>query len=94
MAPTPSMVLQFVEQVDEKHSAGHQRLRGSLNRIESDVTELRAEQQMQRETLARQDGTRERRKEISGYHVALLAAGVAILPQLIQIVIKLVSGQP
>lgn len=97
MPLTVGALQQLVELNDEKQDAAHRRLRRDLtegfNDMGRELERGRGLQTADHEELVLNRGGRDRRKELSGYRVALIAALVAIVPQLITIVIHLVSGQ-
>jgi len=97
MAPrevTTGLLLQMVEQNEEKQDAAHQRLRRDLtegfNDMGQELDALRLDQRADHETLLRQQVTRERRKELSATRVVIVAALIGGGFRLIDVVINAV----
>ncbi len=64
-----ALLLQMIEQNDQKHEAGHRRLRNDLteglNGVNDELAELRASQASDHERLVTHGAKVERRKELS-----------------------------
>ena len=73
-----ALLHQMIDQNDEKHEAGHRRLRRDLtdgfNDVNSELEQLRASQQQDRERLIKQGSQVERRKELSMNKAVVIAA--------------------
>lgn len=75
------MTLQLMlEQLDEKHTSGHDRLRRDLteglNDVNTQLAAVRGDQKADHETLLLQGAGSEGRRELSRTRTVLLAAGI------------------
>lgn len=92
----PSAIAQMLENVDEKHDHGHQRLRRDLTEGFNDVhTILERFDRNQREdhdAIRSLIATRERRKELSGYRAVIIAAVIGGGFRLIEVFITQIGA--
>ncbi len=93
--PTTAFLRELIALNDDKHTAGHRRLRADLTEgfigVHESLDRLVATQARDHELLVVQQATRERRKELTGYKAIIVAASVAGLFQLIIAVINLIA---
>ena len=86
-----SLLLQMLEQNDDKHDEAHKRLRrdltDGLNAVNDDLDRVERMQQADHETIVRQQAMRERRKEMSGYRAVIVAAAIGGGFRLIEVLI-------
>ncbi len=96
--PTTALLRELITLNDEKHTAGHRRLRedltDGLNAMNENFDRILAAQAHDHDMIMTQQATRERRKELTGYKAVIVAASVAGLFQLIVAVINLIARHP
>ena len=90
--PQHGVLLQMVQQNDEKHEEGHGRLRRDLRalevRVDDRFNELGREVLDQKLRMARMAVTKERRRELSGYKAVIIAAAIGGGFRLIEVLIQ------
>ncbi len=93
--PTTGFLRELIGLNDEKHTAGHRRLRTDLteglNTVTDNLDRLVLAQARDHDMLVAQKATRERRKELTGYKAIIVAASVAGVFQLMIAVMNLIA---
>jgi len=85
--PSAGLLLQMVEQNDDKHDKGHVRLRADLRSLEGRMDVLERAQVENKMKFARIEAMRERRSELSGYKAVILAALIGSSMRLVEVLI-------
>lgn len=86
---------QMVEQNDQKHDAAHRRLREDLtegfNDLGKEIDVVKSAQAMDHEEIVVNrrlvEANKERRKDLSGYKVVILAAGITGVFRILEVVV-------
>lgn len=90
-APTPALLLQMIQQIDEKHDAGHIRLRQDLteglNSVNDALEQLRTRQRSDHDELVASRAYRERRKDLSSVRAVMIAAAIGGGFRLIEVIL-------
>lgn len=95
MAISTELLREHIRLNDEKHDAAHRRLRADLteglNDVNGNLAAIVKARNDDHDELLWYRGDRDRRKELSGYRLVILAAAIGAFPHLIEVLLKAVG---